>query len=160
MLHIVTPTTISQPPHIYGKIAFSSDKIALHTNLLSAKLLQIAYEQLQIAFYLNTLYILIALKNEVAHMPTLFYFQKIKYNNRIKCVCIQASTFFKWFGKLFHATRYFPLLNPCDTLEYERNPVTSTHPYPRWYENILLSLNVPSDCGITALTTFPLRIRN
>ena len=98
VLHIVTPTDRIRPPHIYGKIA-------LHTKLLLTKLLQIAYEQLQIAFYLNTLYILIALKNEVAHLPALFYFQKIKYNNRIKCVCIRASTFFKWFGKLFKAHR-------------------------------------------------------
>ena len=102
--HHDLPTT----PHIRQNCIFiwqncTSYKIA--SKLLLTKLLQIAYEQLQIAFYLNTLYILIALKNEVAHLPALFYFQKIKYNNRIKCVCIRASTFFKWFGKLFKVHR-------------------------------------------------------
>ena len=91
------PPTASDQPLYTAKLHFNRAKLHLIQNCFKiafGKIALIAYEQLQIAFYLNTLYILIALKNEVAHMPTLFYFQKIKYNNRIKCVCIQASTFF------------------------------------------------------------------
>lgn len=109
------PPTASDHPTYTAKLHFNRAKLHFIQNCFKiafGKIALIAYEQLQIAFYLNTLYILIALKNEVAHLPALFYFQKIKNNNRIKCVCIRASTFFKWFGKLFHTIRYFPLDSP------------------------------------------------
>ena len=62
----------------YLKLSEDDKKKLLNLDLEYGKIALIAYEQLQIAFYLNTLYILIALKYEVAHMPTLFIFSKNK----------------------------------------------------------------------------------
>ena len=80
------PPTASDQPLYTAKLHFNRAKLHLIQNCFKiafGKIALIAYEKLQIAFYLNTLYILIALKYEVAHMPILLSFQKIKYNNRI-----------------------------------------------------------------------------
>ena len=84
VLYIVTlcpSPTASDHPTYTAKLHFNRAKLHLIQNCIKiafGKIALIAYEQLQIAFYLNTLYILIALKYEVAHMPTLFIFSKNK----------------------------------------------------------------------------------
>ena len=75
------PPTASDQPLYTAKLHFNRAKLHLIQNCIKiafGKIALIAYEQLQIAFYLNTLYILIALKYEVAHMPILFIFSKNK----------------------------------------------------------------------------------
>ena len=75
------PPTVSDHPTYTAKLHFNRAKLHLIQNCFKiafGKIALIAYEQLQIAFYLNTLYILIALKYEVAHMPILFIFSKNK----------------------------------------------------------------------------------
>ena len=76
----IPPTASDQPPYT-AKLHFNRAKLHLIQNCIKiafGKIALIAYEKLQIAFYLNTLYILIALKYEVAHMPILFIFSKNK----------------------------------------------------------------------------------
>ena len=73
--------TVSDHPTYTAKLHFNRAKLHFIQNCFKiafGKIALIAYEQLQIAFYLNTLYILIALKYEVAHMPILFIFSKNK----------------------------------------------------------------------------------
>ena len=76
----IPPTASDQPPYT-AKLHFNRAKLHFIQNCIKiafGKIALIAYEKLQIAFYLNTLYILIALKYEVAHMPILFIFSKNK----------------------------------------------------------------------------------